>query len=195
MSRPAPRGEANLQRPDTHMQRTRSSPPAPHSPLMRKPLGAGKELCLAIVTICCLSAVACLGVPKPKLVATSGTLESLRGTSELAVYADSPYLAMLKKELAALDPGIVFTTADAAQVTITFQELLPTTICVDCDEEPKPGLFAVRWARASVAKENDPDRPLPRRLVADWEYQAYTRKALVQAFVRSFAPYLRGPGA
>src|SRR3954462_5764455 len=100
------------------MQRTPSRPWPLGEPLMRRPLGAGKRVRLTSVTVCCLFHLACLGVPKPELVATSGKLDSLRGVSELAVYADSPYLATLKKEPAALDPAIVFTTADAAQVTI-----------------------------------------------------------------------------
>jgi hypothetical protein len=177
------------------VQRTRSSLPPRHAPLTRHPLGSLKERGLAVVTVCALVQAACLGTSAPQLVVRSGHLASLRGVSEVAVYAEPPDMALLKAELQKLNPAIVFTTADNAQVTIQFHEVQPVTVCVDCDEEPKPGLIITRLASANVERRDDRDHCLPLLLLADWEFEAYTRKALVRAFVRSLAPYLSGSGA
>jgi hypothetical protein len=180
--------------PNTRVQRTRSSASPPHSPLTRSRLGAGR-FTLALAALSMMASAACLNAPRPSLVATQGDLASLRGVSELAVYADDADMPLLKEELHHLNPGIVFTTADNAQVIIHFQAPRVAQVCVDCGEDWSPGIVRWRWGVATVQRHDDRDHCLPSLLLAEWQWEAYRRKSLVRAFVQSLEPYLRAPGA
>ena len=161
--------------------------------LMRHPLGAVKRQVFLVGV--CLSLSGCLAAPRPQLVVQSGSLDTLRGVSEVAVYAAEPELGQIKAELAQLNPAIVFTTADNAQLIIHFTQDFHWEMCIDCGEEWTPGLIRYREANASVQRHDDRDHCLPSLLMATWAHEAYSRKTLVRAFVQSLAPYLKGAGA
>jgi hypothetical protein len=128
-------------------------------------------------------------------VARSGDLASLRGATELALFANDEDLALLKAELVRLNTGIVFTTADNAQVIIQFQEDPQASVCVDCGPDWRPGPVRSRLAFATIQRHDDRDHCLPLLVSADWQHEAYTRESLVRAFVKSLMPYLKNGGA
>jgi hypothetical protein len=113
--------------------------------------------------------------------------------SEIALYASDEDFSLLQTELEQLNPAIVFTTADNAQVIIHFQEDRESVVCIDC--EWRPGPIRSRWAFATIQRHDDRDHCLPALVNAEWHHEAYTRKTLVRAFVKSLAPYLKNGGA
>jgi hypothetical protein len=136
-----------------------------------------------------LASVSCLNAPRPRFVVESGSLASLAGTSEIAVYGDASLVADLKAELAKSRPQIAFTRADDAQVVIQFQ-VIDSSACVDCGPDWSPGIIRSHQAFATVRRANETDRCQPAVLKAQWSHEAYSRKGLVRAFVKSLSGYL-----
>jgi len=145
---------------------------------------AGRFGVIAVV----LASASCLNAPRPTFVVEAGSLASLADASEIALYGDDSLLPALKVELAKLRPQIVFTRADDAQVVIEFQEIEYT--CVDCGPDWSPGIVRSCHAFATIRRTNDSDHRQPPLLKAQWSHEAYSRKGLIRAFVKSLARYL-----
>ena len=81
------------ERPNTRVQRTRSSPSAPHSPLTRNPLGRFARHCGGALTVFCLVALTACKSTQPAQTRTQidqarfGRLNDLLRTARAAVHA------------------------------------------------------------------------------------------------------------